>query len=86
MDDLPGIGLRAGDRALVIVSMQDGRTVEGMGKVRRLFEPKDDRPASIAVELVGLNAAEVAELARETNNAAQEQARANPLLATAGKE
>ena len=52
------------DRVLVVLEMADKR-VEGVGVVRR--EGRGGADSTIAIELVGLNTAQVAQLARETN-------------------
>ena len=52
------------DRVLVVLEMADKR-VEGIGVVRR--EGHGGAGSSIAIELIGLNTAQVAQLARETN-------------------
>jgi len=64
----PGVLLEANveaklrDRVLVVMEL-GGRRVEGLGVVRRA----GSKSSPIAVELVGLNTAQVAELARQTN-------------------
>jgi hypothetical protein len=57
-----------GEKALVILEFSKEHIVQGMGKVRRAEKLAEDQ-WSIAVELLGLTPAEIAELARETNHA-----------------
>jgi len=52
------------DRVLVVLEMADKR-VEGVGVVRR--EGRGEPGSTMAIELIGLNTAQVAQLARETN-------------------
>ena len=67
----PGVLLKADvdanvdDRVLVVLELND-KCVEGVGVVRREKDPQSDDP-TVAVELLGLNTAQVADLARETN-------------------
>ena len=65
------IQLGVGERALVVMKMKQQRVIGGLGKVRR-FTAGPSGMNVLAVELVGLNASEMAELVRETNAAAQE--------------
>jgi hypothetical protein len=67
--------LQPGEKALVVLKLQDRKVVEALGKVRRLLPNRKGRPFVI-IELIGLNSAEVSELARETNAAAKEQSAA----------
>jgi len=67
----PGVLLKADvdadvdDRVLVVLELND-KCVEGVGVVRREKDTQRDDP-NVAVELLGLNTAQVADLARETN-------------------
>ena len=67
------VQLQPGEKALVVLKLQDGKVVEALGKVRRTL-PGKDSPPTVIVELIGLNSAEVAELTRQTNAAAQDAA------------
>ena len=53
------------DRVLIVLELA-GKRVEGLGLVRR-GRAHDDQETTIAIELVGLNTAQVAQLAKETN-------------------
>ena len=59
----------AGQRVLVVVKFDGQRQVQGLAKVRRV-SPGREGATLLAVELVGLDDDEIAELARETNLAA----------------
>jgi len=72
----PGMLIRAplevsvGQRVLVVVRLRPEKVVEGAAIVRRA-QPEKNGIWMIAVELVGLNTAQVDDLTRETNLAAQ---------------
>jgi len=61
-----------GQGVLVVLPLREDAVLEGLGKVRRVLTEKG-RPQGLAVELVGLNPNEVAELVRATNAAAQKK-------------
>lgn len=71
----PGLLLRApidvsaGERVLVVVELHRNKRIEGMGMVRRAAVDSEDGETTIAVELINLTTTEVAQLARETNQA-----------------
>lgn len=89
----PGLLLEAplsaalNEKMLVVVMFDIDRVIQGLGKVRRVT-PIDSERNAIALELMDLKPEEIAELARQTNAAAQKKARTNPqqeaLAATAG--
>ena len=58
------------ERVLVVVELESGNIIETAGVVRRVDEPQGQMSV-FAVELTGLTTDEVADLARETNIAAQ---------------
>lgn len=74
MVELAGPGLlmetdldaRLNDRVLVVLELAETR-VEGLGVVRRETQRHGGTTLPMAVELVGLNTAQIAQLARETN-------------------
>lgn len=55
-----------GERAIVVVKLDQRRQVQGVGRIRRVFTDKNGS-AMAAIELVGLNSDELAELICETN-------------------
>ena len=59
------IDAKTDDRVLVVLEL-DNKRVEGLGLVRR-GRGDDGEDRTIAIELVGLNTAQVAQLAKETN-------------------
>ena len=59
------IATRMNDRVLIVLEL-NGRAVESVGVVRRVGA--GERGPKIAVELVGLSPAQVADLSKETNN------------------
>ncbi len=75
------------DKMLVVVMFDIDRVIQGLGKVRRVT-PIDSQRNQIALELMDLKPDEIAELARQTNAAAQKKARTNQqqeaLAASAG--
>jgi hypothetical protein len=60
----------AGQNVLAVVRLGEGNLVEALGKVRRVVDGEEGTPV-LAIELVGLNSDEVAELVKATNLAAQ---------------
>ena len=65
---------RVGERILITIRLADDRLVQASARVRR--ESTDTRDGRLlAVELVGLDPGEMAELVRQTNLAAVQQAR-----------
>jgi len=58
--------VRTGERVLVMVQFAAGAMVEALGKVRRV-EAAAKGGEELAVELIGLDADEIAHLSRETN-------------------
>ena len=84
----PGLLLRApiqtktGDRVLVAVRLGTRRVVQGLAKVRRASHDRTGK-SLLAVELVGLDSDEVAELVRETNLASARLKTASPAEAPA---
>jgi hypothetical protein len=64
------MGARAGQRVLLALKFAPDRVIEGLGKVRRVTTGENGQ-SSLVVELLGLNADEVAKLTQETNVAAQ---------------
>jgi len=83
--EIAGPGLRidaplvadVGERVLVVVKAGDDRTIQGVGRVRRLVGGEDGLPV-LAIEMIGLSEAELGELVRETNAAARGAAAATP--------
>ncbi len=72
-----GLEASRGDRVLVVIRFPGKRTLQAIGVVRRVL--RRDKAAggrSIAVELISLETNDVAELARETNITAQQNANA----------
>lgn len=63
-------GAQVGERVLVVLEMGRDKTIQGVGKVRRLLDAEGETPV-IIVEMVGLSQNEVAELVRETRTAAR---------------
>jgi len=59
------------DRVVAAVRVDDGRTLQGSGRVRRVV-PAGEHPRELAIELIDLEADEVAQLSRLTNEAAQQ--------------
>lgn len=64
--------VRMDERVLVVMELRPGKLAQGMGKVRRVTGEGADK--TLAVELVGLSTAEVADMARETNLAIRDGA------------
>ncbi|MGC9453825.1 MAG: hypothetical protein ACP5HU_03085 [Phycisphaerae bacterium] len=81
MTEIAGCGLRlrgpvsarVGERVLVVMQMEQDKTIQGFGRVRRILSPGNDGEADIALELVGLSEPEVDELVRYTNEAERRQ-------------
>jgi hypothetical protein len=78
----PGVLLRADfeadrdDRVLVVLELS-GKAIEGIARVRR--GNKDAEPGSpLAIELVGLDTAQIADLARQTSTAAHQIRHSSP--------
>jgi hypothetical protein len=69
------LAAQAGQKVLVVAQFSDGRVVQGVAKVRRAAAA-DAGATELVVELIALSPADVAELATETNAAAQAHARA----------
>ena len=67
--DVP-LTVEAGDRVLVVLKMDGGKTIQGTGVVRRVLASHDEIQA-IGVEMVGLSEAEIGEMQKETNAAAR---------------
>jgi len=67
--DVP-LAAEAGDRVLVVLEMGEGKTIQGIGMVRRVLASHDE-VQTIAVEMVGLGEAEISEMQKETNAAAR---------------
>ncbi len=63
--------LREGERVLVVLHLHDNKSVQGVGKVRRVYESEEGK-SGFVVELIGLKPAELAELTHETDKAAGE--------------
>jgi hypothetical protein len=88
----PGLRLRTElpaeieDRVVAAVRVDDARTLQGPGRVRRVQPAADGHPRELAIELIDLEADEVAQLSRLTNEAAQQNAawRATAPAAAAG--
>ena len=91
----PGVLLKADvdakvdDRVLVVLELND-KCVEGIGVVRRGSDPQSEEP-DVAVELLGLNTAQIADMARETNlsaiqGAAKDEREAEPATVQAAEE
>jgi hypothetical protein len=59
------LDVRLGGRLLVTVKLDNDRLVQGMAKVRRVFSDENDHRL-VAVEMMGLNPDELAELVRQT--------------------
>jgi len=82
----PGLLLEApiqaepGQKVLVVLELENGHAVEGMGIVRRVRSASEGA-STMAIELMGLNTAEISELTRETNAAARKDpgARRTPM-------
>jgi hypothetical protein len=64
----------AQERVLVVVKVREGRFIEGVGKVLRVV-PQPGNRQHVAMEMMGLNDDEIAELTRETNLAARRNAK-----------
>ena len=60
------VEVKTGDEVLVVVELGPDKVMEGLGIARHAHTGKDGK-TTLAVELVGLNTTEVAELARQTN-------------------
>ncbi len=58
-----------GDKLLVIVELSGRKVVQGVGAVRRV-DRHSGTALEVAIELIGLSAGDIAELARQTNSAA----------------
>ena len=82
--DVP-LSVEAGDRVLVVLKMDEGKTIQGTAVVRRVLDSHDAAHV-VAVEMVGLSEAEIGELQRETNAAARQDTEAAPrqVVATTG--
>ncbi|MFP3937107.1 MAG: hypothetical protein ACLFVW_02105 [Phycisphaerae bacterium] len=87
------LSVRLGERVLVVLQMENDKTIQGFGRVRRILSPGSDGEADFALELVGLSEPEVDELVRYTNEAErrekantrkQDQQQQEPAGATAG--
>jgi len=74
--DVP-LSVEAGDRVLVVLKMDEGKTIQGTAVVRRVLDSHDAAHV-VAVEMVGLSEAEIGELQRETNAAARQDTEAAP--------
>ena len=80
LTEIAGPGLRletklsapSGERALVMVALEDDKMIQAVGKVRRATLSANGM-YDVVMELQGLSANEVAELARETNIAQKSQ-------------
>ncbi len=68
------LGARVGERILITIRLAEDRLVQASGRVRRASTDTPDG-GLLAVELVGLDPGEMAELVRQTNLAAVKQAR-----------
>lgn len=92
--EIAGPGLRVdaplaaavGERLLVVLKAGQDKTIQGVGRVRRLVGGEDGLPV-LAIEMIGLSEAELGELVRETNTAARgaaaAPAEAEPVAAAA---
>jgi len=65
------VSVKVGDKVLVVLELSDGRLIQGIAEVRRLFAPEGERSV-FAAEMTGLSSEETAELASETTAAALE--------------
>jgi len=60
--------LKAGERAMVVVKLDEGQVVQGIGKVRRCTADADSM-FTLVLEMVALQNSDIEVLARETNRA-----------------
>jgi len=60
-----------GERVLVVLDIGGGRSLRGVGVVRRSAAGDGERPPEVAIELTGMSEPEVARLVKETNAAAR---------------
>ncbi len=74
------ISVEVGDRSLVILHLNPEKIIESSAVIRRVDKDDQGRVAGLAVELVGLNTAEVDELVAETNALTQHNAEFNNQL------
>jgi hypothetical protein len=83
------LSVRNGSRVLAVLQVEQEKTIQGFGRVRRVMQVRETDEVEFAIELVGLSEPEVDELVRYTNvaerqqNAQQREQPSKPARATA---